>query len=102
MIRALLFDFDGVIVDTEVPTYESWRAVYAEHGADLPLATYLPAVGTGSSTSSTDGGFDAIANLEALIGKTLDRRLEQADLVLGSLAELRLEDLLQATETRNA
>jgi HAD superfamily hydrolase (TIGR01509 family) len=75
VIRALLFDFDGVIVDTEVPTYESWRDIYAEHGADLPLATYLPAVGTGSSTSSTDGGFDAIANLEAMIGTRFDRRL---------------------------
>jgi beta-phosphoglucomutase-like phosphatase (HAD superfamily) len=86
VIRALLFDFDGVIVDTEAPTYHSWRDIYAEHGADLPLETYLPAVGTGSSTSSADGGFDAVAHLEGLIGKRLDRKL-----VIGRRAQRKLE-----------
>jgi HAD superfamily hydrolase (TIGR01509 family) len=70
VIKALLFDFDGVIVDTEVPTFQSWRDVYAEHGVDLALDDWLPAVGSGSSTS---GLFDAVAHLEGLIGTTLDR-----------------------------
>ena len=71
-VRALLFDFDGVIVDTEVPTYESWREIYAEHGVDLALADWLPAVGTG--TSSAPGAvFDAVAYLERLVGRSLDR-----------------------------
>lgn len=73
MIRAVLFDFDGLIVDTEVPTYTSWRDAYAAFGADLALEDYLPAVGTGTSTSSADGGFDAIAHLERLIGRPVDR-----------------------------
>jgi HAD superfamily hydrolase (TIGR01509 family) len=71
VITALLFDFDGVIVDTEVATYQSWRDVYAEHGVDLALDDWLPAVGTGSSTS---GAFDAVAHLERLTGRTVDRR----------------------------
>jgi beta-phosphoglucomutase-like phosphatase (HAD superfamily) len=70
MIRALLFDFDGVVVDTEVATYQSWRDVYAEHGAELALEDWLPAVGSGSSTS---GAFDAVAHLERLIGAPVDR-----------------------------
>lgn len=70
MIRALLFDFDGVVVDTEVATYQAWADVYAEHGADLSLEDYLPAVGTGSSVS---GAFDAVAHLERLIGSPVDR-----------------------------
>lgn len=70
MIKALLFDFDGVIADTEVATYESWRDTYATYGADLALADWLPAVGSGSSTS---GAFDAVAHLEALIGRPVDR-----------------------------
>jgi HAD superfamily hydrolase (TIGR01509 family) len=70
VIRALLFDFDGVVVDTEVATYQAWRDVYAEHGAHLPLEDYLPAVGTGSSVS---GAFDAVAHLERLIGSSVDR-----------------------------
>ncbi|HST26403.1 MAG TPA: HAD-IA family hydrolase [Gaiellaceae bacterium] len=74
MTRAVLFDFDGVVVDTESPTYQSWRDIYAEQGVDLPLEAYLPAVGTGSSTSATDGGFDAVIHLEGLIGRPVDRR----------------------------
>ena len=70
MIHALLFDFDGVIVDTEVATYQSWRDIYTEHGVDLALADWLPAVGSGSSTS---GPFDAVAHLERLIGASVDR-----------------------------
>jgi len=70
MIRALLFDFDGVIVDTEVGTFQSWREVYAEHGAELAIEDWLAAVGSGSSTS---GAFDAIAHLERLIGASVDR-----------------------------
>lgn len=38
----------------------------------MPLEVYLPAVGTGSSTT---GAFDAVAHLESLIGRKLDRRL---------------------------
>lgn len=72
MIRALFFDFDGVIVDTEVPTYESWRQIYAEYGVDLALADWLPVVGAGTSTGP-DAVFDAVAHLENLLGATLDR-----------------------------
>jgi HAD superfamily hydrolase (TIGR01509 family) len=70
VITALLFDFDGVIVDTEVPTFQSWRETYAEYGVDLALADWLPAVGSGSSTSAA---FDAVAHLELLTGTTVDR-----------------------------
>ena len=70
MISALLFDFDGVIVDTEVPTFQSWRETYAEYGVDLALGDWLPAVGSGSSVS---GAFDAVAHLERLSGTTVDR-----------------------------
>jgi HAD superfamily hydrolase (TIGR01509 family) len=70
VIAALLFDFDGVIADTEVPTFQAWRDTYAEYGAELTLDDWLPAVGSGSSTS---GAFDAIAHLEGLIGRSVDR-----------------------------
>jgi HAD superfamily hydrolase (TIGR01509 family) len=70
VITALLFDFDGVVVDTEVATYQAWRDTYAEYGVDLALEDWLPAVGSGSST---EGAFDAVAHLEGLIGRTVDR-----------------------------
>jgi HAD superfamily hydrolase (TIGR01509 family) len=114
VIRALLFDFDGVIVDTEVATYQSWRDVYAEHGVDLALGDWLPAVGSGSSTS---GAFDAVAHLERLLGAPVDREeviarrrrrkdelYESAPLLAGvadRLAEARDLGLKTAVVTRN-
>ncbi|HWQ15747.1 MAG TPA: HAD family hydrolase [Roseiflexaceae bacterium] len=65
-IRALIFDFDGLLVDTETPAYESWLRIYAEHGLELPLALWKEALGTAH-------GFDALAHLAARVGPALDR-----------------------------
>ena len=35
-IKALIFDFDGLILDTETPDYQVWQAIYREHGFELP------------------------------------------------------------------
>ena len=63
---ALVFDFDGLIVDTETPAYESWRQIYAERGFDLSLAEWVTCIGT-------DGGFDPDADLESRLGRPVDR-----------------------------
>jgi HAD superfamily hydrolase (TIGR01509 family) len=35
-IRALVFDFDGLILDTELPIYAAWCALFEDHGASPP------------------------------------------------------------------
>jgi HAD superfamily hydrolase (TIGR01509 family) len=65
-IRALLFDFDGLIVDTESPSLAAWHRVYAQHGQELSLEDWSAAIGT-------VGGFDALAHLESLLGSPLER-----------------------------
>jgi HAD superfamily hydrolase (TIGR01509 family) len=45
-IDAVVFDFDGLLVDTEWPSYESWRTLFAEHGADLTVDDFLVCIGT--------------------------------------------------------
>lgn len=47
MIEALIFDFDGTILDTETPEYEAWVSVYTQYDSDFPLAKYLNSVGGG-------------------------------------------------------
>lgn len=65
-IAALIFDFDGLLVDTETPAFESWRALYAEFGHDLALDLWKDALGTNQ-------GFDALAHLATLVGDPFDR-----------------------------
>ncbi|MFD0671256.1 HAD family hydrolase [Cohnella sp. GCM10027633] len=66
MIKAVIFDFDGTLADTETCAYEAMCGIYAEHGHELPLATWSLAIGT-------HGGFDPYAHLEEKTGRKLDR-----------------------------
>lgn len=45
-IRAILFDFDGLIIDTESVGYHTWREIFAHHGHDLPIEVYAQVIGT--------------------------------------------------------
>ncbi len=65
-MRALIFDFDGLILDTETPEFRAWSEVYAGLGRELALERWVAGVGT-------HGGFDPYAELEALCGAPLDR-----------------------------
>src|SRR5437763_8874641 len=66
MIAALIFDFDGLLVDTETPAFESWRTLYAEYGQDLALELWKDSLGTNQ-------GFDALQHLATLVVGQLDR-----------------------------
>lgn len=65
-IKALVFDFDGLILNTEVPAFESWQMVFRDHGADLELALWQSNIGTVDL-------FDTVEHLEMLVGRSLDR-----------------------------
>ena len=45
MIQALIFDFDGLVLETEMPDYEAWREVYGSYGAELRMAVWEKVVG---------------------------------------------------------
>ncbi|HRN50951.1 MAG TPA: HAD family hydrolase [Anaerolineales bacterium] len=68
MIRALIFDFDGLILDTEWPDYESWQEVYRNFGCELPVEVWGQIVG-GDGASD----FDPYTYLAQLSGKPVDR-----------------------------
>jgi HAD superfamily hydrolase (TIGR01509 family) len=87
MIRALLFDFDGLLVDTESPSFAAWADVYREHGHELTLDTWSAAIGTLD-------GFDPFADLEGRLGRPLDRdtvneRRRELEFAATDLEELR-------------
>jgi HAD superfamily hydrolase (TIGR01509 family) len=45
MIEALIFDFDGLILDTESPDLQSWEEIYGEYGVTFPISTWMSALG---------------------------------------------------------
>ena len=67
-MKALIFDFDGLILDTEVSELQSWREIYAEYNADLPLEQWAACIGSGSDS------FDPCAYLESQIGHPVERK----------------------------
>jgi putative hydrolase of the HAD superfamily len=47
MIKGFIFDFDGLILDTETPHLQAWQEVFAEYGERIQLEDWLRLIGTG-------------------------------------------------------
>jgi HAD superfamily hydrolase (TIGR01509 family) len=66
-IKALIFDFDGLILDTETPDVHAWQNIYTEYGVTFPIESWGQVIGgTGASN------FDAAVHLQGLLGRPLD------------------------------
>jgi len=68
MIRGLIFDFDGLILETEGPIYQSWQEIYHSYGCHLPFDSWTNIIGT------ADYEFEPIAELERQYGAQLDHQ----------------------------
>ena len=64
---AIVFDFDGVILDTETPLYSSWQEMYARHGVHLDLELFATYIGGAEY-------FDFHKHLQEQTGLTFDRQ----------------------------
>lgn len=64
--QAVIFDFDGLLVDTEYAIYSSWLRVFATSGHPLPLDLFNQCLGSGY-THWNPGD-----HLEKLTGQTFD------------------------------
>ncbi|GAB4495323.1 MAG: HAD family hydrolase [Anaerolineales bacterium] len=62
MIQAVIFDFDGTILDTERAIFDVWQALFARFGCTLNESDWLQTIGT------REHAFDPYAVLRACAG----------------------------------
>lgn len=66
MIKGIVFDFDGLILDTESAWFEALGEVYADYDAVLPLETWTQCIGTNHDA------FDPYLNLAEVANRAVD------------------------------
>ena len=88
VLEAIVFDFDGTILDTETPDFQTWQEVYRSHGAELPLEVWLQCVGGGSGEFAPDDYLEELLETEvdvvtrgAVDRKPLLRQYIEKDLI---------------------
>ncbi|NUR95183.1 MAG: HAD-IA family hydrolase [Kribbellaceae bacterium] len=70
-VGAIVFDFDGLLMDTETTMVESWQAEWAHHGLELDLESFWP----GHGGNVTEDRYDVLA---AAVGPGFDRTASHA------------------------
>src|SRR5262245_55280964 len=100
MIKALIFDFDGLILDTEGPDYQAWQETYESFGCTLPLAEWAAEIGT-------YGVFDPYDYLARQLGRPVDptairarRRARFAELIEQQAVLPGVENYIQEARVR--
>jgi HAD superfamily hydrolase (TIGR01509 family) len=82
MIRAVVFDFDGLILDTEGPVYRAWAEAFDAYGcAPLTLEDWAAEIGTAGEVD-TIGLMRERATLPLDIEEMHARRRERRDELL--------------------
>ncbi len=89
-VQALIFDFDGTILDTETHEFRHWEALYRRHGRELRLADWQRGIGT----------WDAFDPWLGLPGEVRARQAEvQAALHADLLADIEAAELRPGVRT---
>jgi HAD superfamily hydrolase (TIGR01509 family) len=65
-LKGIIFDCDGLLVDTETPDFASWQSIFASYGATLSFDFWQKGIGSRSI-------LDAYQMLESQLGKPVDK-----------------------------
>ncbi|MBN1965897.1 MAG: HAD-IA family hydrolase [Anaerolineae bacterium] len=82
MLKAVVFDFDGLVIETEAPIMLAWQELYREYGFELTVEMWLPIIGSFYSDDTFNPHDDLAARLgyrldyDALEQRTIQRSLE--------------------------
>lgn len=96
MLRAFIFDFDGLILDTETPLIDAYAEVHAAHGVPFDRVAFLHSVGHADYAFDPWHGFSPHADRAAL---EIERRTCKEKLMLRLKILPGVEALLDAART---
>ena len=65
-IKGLIFDFDGLVLETEEPIFQSWQELFQAYGCQLSYADWSGTIGT------AEAEFNPATELERQLGCRLD------------------------------
>ncbi len=90
-MKALIFDFDGTILDTETPEFTVWQELYKRYNQELDPADWGKGIGTW-------GAFDPWQDLEQKVGTALPREILELEHRTEVLKRIAASDLLPGTK----
>jgi HAD superfamily hydrolase (TIGR01509 family) len=100
-VKALIFDFDGLILETETPVFQSWQELYHAHGCEIPMDAWAKIIG------AAEYEFNPFDELERQLGRPVDREAEasrrrqrERELILSQPALPGVREYLQAAHRR--
>ncbi|HAF61919.1 MAG TPA: haloacid dehalogenase [Anaerolineaceae bacterium] len=70
-IKGIIFDFDGLILDTETPEMLAWEKAFTEHSLSFPIERYLNSIGTVSDNHFVQGFMQEMGLSEGEIQQTV-------------------------------
>lgn len=80
VIKALVFDFDGLILDTEGPVFQSWQELFQNYDYDMTLDDWQICIGSQEGTdtffSSLGDKLDGSFDMKVEAPKRLEREME--------------------------
>lgn len=94
-LNAIIFDFDGLILDTETPEVRVWQAIFRENGAEYPDSYWINSIGRGADQITET----PVQLLERLTGRQVDHVSVLADYEVRRLGAIEASDALPGVQS---
>lgn len=92
MFEAIIFDFDGLIIDTETPEFDAWQDIFQSYGVSLDRRIWDYAIGRYSRD------FDIYGHLADLSGERVEREIVRPKMRQNYLERIERNPILPGVE----